>query len=373
MKQKVSRREFLLKCALYSGSTCLGLFPGSGFSANNSNWFRYPARWYKKLPEKQVKCQLCPRECVVDDRERGYCGVRENRNGTYYTLVYGRPCTYHIDPIEKKPLFHFLPASTAFSLATAGCNVNCKFCQNWEISQSRPEQIRYYELPPDKIVKMARELHCRSIAFTYSEPVVFSEYVYDIAEQARSAGIYPVMISNGYIRKEPLLDLCQVLSGIKIDLKAITEKFYREVVSGELRPVLDSLVEIKKQGNWLEIVYLVIPGLNDSEEEFHKLSQWLSSNLGKNVPIHFTRFYPQYLLTNLPPTPLKTLETAVGIARSYGLKHVYLGNVPGHKDESTYCSACQKILIKRWGFKTEIINLQNGQCANCGATIPGVW
>lgn len=331
------------------------------------------ARYYEKLDHRKIKCTLCPRACVIDDLERGYCGVRENRGGTYYSLVYGRPCSMHIDPIEKKPLFHFLPSSTALSVATAGCNLFCKFCQNWEISQSRPEQIDSRPFSPTELVNMARQRNVPVIAFTYNEPIVFIEYMYDIALVARRQGVRSVMISNGYIQKKPLLDLCQVLDGIKIDLKAFSERFYRELVSGELRPVLDTLMLLRAQKIWFEIVYLVIPGENDDPGELTRLCKWLYDELGAEVPIHFTRFYPQYRMTDLPPTPVATLQRARTIARSAGLQYVYTGNLPGDPGENTRCPGCDRLLIRRLGYTIAENNLQRGRCPDCQRAIPGVW
>jgi len=310
---------------------------------------------------------------VIDDRERGYCGVRENQNGTYYTLVHSRPCSVHIDPIEKKPLFHFYPGTLAFSLATAGCNVNCKFCQNWEISQVRPEQVRSADMSPDQIAGLARDNRCNSIAYTYSEPVVFYEYVYDTAVAGKALGVKSVVISNGYIQEEPLKKLCSQVEAIKVDLKAFSEKFYREVVNGELKPVLNSLVTIRNQKTWLEIVYLVIPTLNDSDQELRSLSQWIRRELGSDVPVHFTRFHPEYLLKNLPPTPLSMLERAKRIADAEGLNYAYIGNVPGHSAENTYCPRCKEVVIQRTGFTIERMNLKKGACGKCATAIAGRW
>ena len=335
--------------------------------------FTVEAKYYEKLDHKKIKCKLCPRECVIDDRERGYCGARENRGGTYYTLVHSRVATAHIDPIEKKPLFHFLPGSPAFSIATAGCNVNCKFCQNWEISQVRPEQVRSTYMPPRDLAALARQYRCPSIAYTYSEPVIFYEYVSDSVEAGHAQGVRSVVISGGYIQQEPLKKWCHNVDAIKVDLKSFSEKFYREVVNGELKPVLETLVTIRKQGTWTEIVYLVIPTLNDSDGEFKAASLWVKSNLGPDVPVHFTRFHPEYLLTNLPDTPLETLERAKAIADAEGLHYVYVGNVPGHPAENTYCPKCRKIVVERQGYTIGQIHLKKGKCGFCGQTIPGVW
>ncbi len=329
------------------------------------------ARYYTKLETGGIECGLCPRHCLITDLERGYCGVRENRKDIYYTLVYGLPCALNIDPIEKKPLFHFYPGTTAFSLATAGCNVNCKCCQNWDISQSRPEQTDNIDLPPREIVDICQSRNIPTIAYTYSEPVVFYEYMYDTAELGHKHNIRSVMITGGYIESEPLTDLLGHLDAVKVDLKAIRENYYRDYVDGELKPVLDRLVQIKKSGVWLEIVYLVIPTLNDTDDEFKELARWVKTNLGSDVPVHFSRFHPQYLLRNLPPTPQKTLERAHQISRAEGLKYVYLGNLPGHPAESTYCPGCGKILIERRGYQIYQNNLKGNRCKFCNREIPG--
>jgi pyruvate formate lyase activating enzyme len=329
------------------------------------------ARHYTKLETGGIECGICPRRCRITDLERGYCGVRENRNDTYYTLVYGLSCALNIDPIEKKPLFHFYPGTTAFSLATAGCNVNCKCCQNWDISQSRPEQTDNIDLPPREIVDICRSRNIPTIAYTYSEPVVFYEYMYDTAELGHKHNVRSVMITGGYIESEPLTDLLRHLDSVKVDLKGIREEYYRDYVDGELKPVLDRLVQIKKSGVWLEIVYLVIPTLNDTDDEFRELARWVKTNLGNDIPVHFSRFHPEYLLRNLPPTPQKTLERAHQISRAEGLEYVYLGNLPGHPAESTYCPGCGKILIERRGYRIYQNNLKGNRCKFCNREIPG--
>lgn len=335
--------------------------------------FTREAMYYEKLPNHTVECKLCPKKCRIGDVERGYCGNRENRKGTYYTLVYGNPCAIHIDPIEKKPFSHFLPKSKAFSLSTAGCNFACKFCQNWQLSQARPEQTNNYDLPPERVVAVAKQENCEAIAYTYGEPVVFYEYMLDTCKLARKAGIKNVIVSNGYINQKPLEELCKYLDAVKIDIKAITNKFYHTICDGTLEPVLNTLKLLKKIGIWFEMVYLVIPTLNDKKEEFEKLGIWIKENLGPFIPLHFSRFYPLYLLKNLPPTPVKTLEQARDICLNLGLKYVYIGNVPGHQAENTYCHNCNKLLVKRFGYTILENEIQKGKCKFCGQQIPGVW
>jgi len=284
-----------------------------------------------------VRCQLCPRECVISEGARGECGVRENRGGRLHTLVYGRPCALNNDPIEKKPLFHFLPGTYALSLATAGCNLHCLYCQNWSISQARPEEVRSLDLMPEEVVAYASRLASKSIAYTYTEPVVFLEYVLGTAREARAQGLRSVVISAGYIQSQPLAELCRNVDAVKIDLKGITEEFYRTVCDATLEPVLAGLRVIRESGVHLEIVNLVIPTLNDSPDDLRELARWVVTELGPDVPLHFSRFYPQYRLTNLPPTPVETLEEARSIAMEEGARYVYVGNVPGHPAESTYC------------------------------------
>ncbi|MEW5995587.1 MAG: AmmeMemoRadiSam system radical SAM enzyme, partial [Candidatus Zixiibacteriota bacterium] len=331
------------------------------------------ARYYRKLEGGGVECELCPRKCRVTDLERGYCGVRENRSDVYYTLVYGLPCALNIDPIEKKPLFHFYPGSTALSLATAGCNANCKFCQNWDISQSRPEQTDNLDLPPRSLVDLCLKRNVPIIAYTYSEPIIFYEYMYDTAELGHKKSVKSVMITGGFIESKPLADLMPHLDAIKVDLKAIREKYYKEIVGCELKPVLDGLIQIKKSGMWLEIVYLVVPTLNDTETEFKELARWVKTYLGSDTPVHFSRFHPQYLLRHLPPTPRKTLETAHKASLAEGLEYVYLGNVPGNPAESTYCPQCGQMLIHRRGYRILEYNLAGNRCPKCRKEIPGLF
>jgi len=331
------------------------------------------AKFYQKLANSKIKCKLCPRECTVGDKERGYCKVRENRGGTFYSMVYSRVCAAHVDPIEKKPFFHYLPGTVAFSLATAGCNVNCKFCQNWEISQSRPEEIPAQYAPPQHIAELARQSNCPTIAYTYSEPVVWAEYLMDCADAGHAAGVRSIVVSNGYMQEEALRTAYGKMDAVKIDLKSFTESYYRQVVTGQLKPVLETLVTLRKMGKWTEIVFLVLPTLNDSDAEFRSLAQWIKVNLGADVPLHFTQYHPEYLLKNLPITPVSTLERAKAIADAEGLHFVYIGNVPGHPAQNTYCPKCRKMIVERVGFVASEMLIKNGKCPFCQQPIPGVW
>lgn len=372
--EPVARRTFLQSgCALLALAAAYGVSLTPRALADSEAQYRREAKFYDKLPNRMVQCRLCPRECVVPPGERGFCRVRENRGGTYSTLVHSRVVAAHVDPVEKKPLFHFMPGALAFSVASVGCNVNCKFCQNWQISQARPEQLRAEFVSPDGLVAGAKQYKCALMAYTYSEPVVWTEYVMDAAEAGRREGIRSVMVSNGFIQQDPLKQLCERLDAIKIDLKSFSDKYYRDVVRGELKPVLGSLVTARKLARWMEIVYLTVPTLNDSDGELRELVKWVKAELGPDVPIHFTRFYPLYLLKNLPPTPVKTLERAKAIADSEGLHYVYIGNVPGHAAENTYCPRCGAILVKRAGFTIAQMNIKRGKCRHCAQPIPGVW
>ncbi len=381
--KSLKRREFFkYSLAGAGGALCSNLItkipflaiPDSAYALSSTGKLSHiEAKYYKKLEHNEIECQLCPRKCKVGDRERGYCGVRENQKGGYYTLVHGLACSFHQDPIEKKPFFHFLPGTNAFSIATAGCNLNCKFCQNWEISQARPEQTYNIELSPEAVADYALKGNSRSIAYTYTEPTVFYEYMLDCARAGRKKGIRSVMVSAGFIQPEPLVELCKELDAVKIDLKAFNEKYYQEICRGKLQPVLDCLKELKRIGVWYEIVYLMVPTLNDNMDDIRKMCAWMLKDLGTDVPVHFTRFTPLYLLKNLPPTPVSSLEQARKIALDSGLKFVYVGNVAGNEGESTYCPKCKKIVIGRYGFTITQMNLQKGKCKFCGEKIPGVW
>jgi pyruvate formate lyase activating enzyme len=333
----------------------------------------HEAMYYRQIREGLVQCQLCPNRCILSEGSRSQCRVRENRGGKLYTLAYGNPCAVHNDPIEKKPFSHFLPGTLAFSIATAGCNLHCLYCQNWTISQKGPEETDNLDLPPEEVVKSALEAKSQSIAYTYSEPNIFYEYMLDTARAAKPKGLRNVVISNGYINPDPLRELCHVVDAIRVDLKGFTEEFYQEVCLGSLAPVLESIKIIQEQGVHLEIVNLVVPTLNDDEGMLRDMARWIVNNVGPDVPVHFTRFHPMYKLTNLPPTPVETLESARAIAMEEGINYAYIGNVPGHPAENTYCAHCGKLIIGRMGFYVTEYHLVKGKCAYCGNAIPGVW
>lgn len=329
--------------------------------------------FFTSLDGGEVQCELCPRRCRVSKGKRGFCKVRENREGKYYSLVYGNPCAIHLDPIEKKPFFHFLPATTSFSLATAGCNFQCKFCQNWEISQASPEEVYSYEVPPEVVVRKAKEIGAHSIAYTYVEPTIFYEYMSDIGVLAKKAGLLNVYHSNGFINPNPLRNLCKVLDAANIDLKGFTDTFYRELCNGELGPVLETLKTLRQEKVHLEITNLIIPTKNDEMSGVKEMCLWVKKELGADTPIHFSRFYPLYKLRSLPPTPVSTLEKARAVALSAGLEYVYVGNVPGHEGEHTYCPKCKKMVIQRTGYMIGEMHLKGGKCGYCGKPIPGIW
>jgi pyruvate formate lyase activating enzyme len=320
-----------------------------------------------------VKCLLCAQGCVIRAGERGRCRARMNVGGELRSLVYGRPITVHVDPIEKKPLYHFLPGAAAFSLATSGCPLRCKFCQNWEISQASPEDYHVAVAPPPLVVRTAREREAPVIAFTYNEPTVFAEYIVDIAREAKQRGIRSVLISCGIMNEAPLAELCGALDAIKIDLKGYDEAFYRDVCGAELTAVLRSIRQIAKSRTHIEIVNLLVPTLNDSERMLKGLVDWVLTEIGPDVPVHFTRFHPDYQLRNLPPTPVATLERAREWAIGRGVRYAYVGNVPDHPGNNTFCPSCGKAVIRRTGFFVVETNVKDGRCAFCRGKIAGVW
>ncbi len=332
------------------------------------------AMFYEKLAGSKVNCGLCRFRCVIADGKRGLCGVRENRAGTLFTLVYGRAVAEHPDPIEKKPLFHFQPGSRTYSVATVGCNFRCQHCQNYSISQSVWEggEISGFDLPPAEIVRKAVASGCSSISYTYTEPTIFYEYAYDTAVLARKAGLRNVFVTNGYITSPALNQISPFLDAANIDLKGFSEKFYREVVHAKLGEVLETIIEYKRLGIWLELTTLIIPGHNDSDREIEQLARFIAEQVGVDTPWHVSQFYPTYRLTDQPRTPLATLRRARQIGLDAGLRNVYEGNVPGEGGENTRCPACGEPLILRHGFHIQENRIRDGKCPSCRMVIDGV-
>ena len=331
------------------------------------------AMLYDKLSDSRVRCRLCAHRCTIADGHKGLCQVRENRDGTLYTLVYGRTISQAVDPIEKKPLFHFYPGSLSYSIATPGCNFRCEWCQNSEISQMPREQhlIGGYPATPEQIVTEAQQAGCQSIAYTYTEPTIFFEYSHDTASLARDAGLANVYVTNGYMTPEMLDTAHPWLDAANVDLKAFRDKTYRRYIGARLQPVLDSLIKIKAQGIWLEVTTLIIPGVNDDPEELKELVEFIGKELGVDTPWHISRFFPHYRMHHVPPTPVTTLHWAEELGREAGLRHIYLGNVAEETD--TTCPGCDRILIRRLGFSiVENAIKPGGKCPECGEIVGGV-
>ncbi|MDD5676646.1 MAG: AmmeMemoRadiSam system radical SAM enzyme [Kiritimatiellae bacterium] len=366
----LSRREFL-GCLGAGVAGCALADTPAGAAPGGENLRE--ASFYEPLDGDRVLCKLCPRGCVVGDKQRGYCRVRENRGGRYYSLVYGRPCALHTDPIEKKPFFHVYPGSKAFSIATVGCNMACKFCQNWDISQAGPDDIQPPYQSPEAIAQQASTAGTRTIAYTYTEPTIFFEYMADCAKAGKARGIESVVVSNGFITAEAQTALFPLVKAIKIDFKAFTPSFYRDTCDGFLEPVKESLRRLAKSGVWYEIVVLLIPTLNDSTDEIKRMTAWIVKDLSPDVPLHFSRYHPMYKIKNIPPTPPDTLRRARQIAVAEGCRFVYIGNIPGEEAQNTICPYCQAMLIRRYEYRILENNIVKGTCRACGKTIAGVW
>lgn len=378
---KVTRRQFLKRCGK-TALFCAGctLFPGvtgqqtaRAAAIEKGRVGKILSPYFTPLAQSVIRCGLCPHECEVEPGERGLCDVRENIDGKYYSLVYGNPCAIHVDPIEKKPFFHVLPGTRSFSLATAGCNLKCKFCQNWEISQTRPELTYNYNLTPEQVVANALQYNCASIASTYVEPTIFMEYMLGIGQARKKHPLLKVMHSNGYVNPKPLADLCGVLDAACIDLKGFTDSYYRDMTEGHLQPVLETLKALGRRGIHTEIVNLLVTDKNDNPAGIRKMSEWIVTELGPEIPLHFSRFSPMYKLKSLPPTPIPRLEAARETAMAAGLKYVYIGNVYKHPGENTYCPACGEMVIERNGYQINLKGFKDGKCRACGKSIRGVW
>jgi pyruvate formate lyase activating enzyme len=332
------------------------------------------ARFYERLEDQRVRCVLCPHECMLRDGQVGVCGVRQNVGGTLYSLVYGRAIAVHVDPIEKKPLFHVHPGSRSFSLATVGCNFRCLFCQNSDISQVRLShaQVPGEEIAPEELVKLTERYACKTIAYTYTEPTVFYEYAYDTAVLAAERGILNVFVTNGFISAAPLEEIAPVLHAANVDLKGWSEEFYRRIVGGDLKAVLDTLKRMKRLGIWVEVTTLCVPGYVDTDEQFRSIARFIRDELGPETPWHVSRFYPHFRMTDRPPTSVSVLQRARQIGLEEGLRYVYSGNVPGDEGENTFCYRCGRLLIRRWGFSVLENRVREGKCPDCGAEIDGI-
>ena len=333
------------------------------------------AQFYRQLAEGAVECTLCPHFCKLKENQIGICRVRQNKNGKLYSLVYEKAVAVHVDPIEKKPLFHVAPGSQSFSMATVGCNFKCKFCQNYDISQVPDINIiDHYskQFTPRDLVEMAIRNRCQSIAYTYTEPTIYYEYAFDTAKLASEVGLLNVFVTNGYINPDPLMKIKPYLHAANVDLKSFRDDFYRKFTGARLQPVLDTLKLMKKLNIWVEVTTLVIPGENDSGEELLDIASFIKEELGEETPWHVSRFYPQYNLQDHPPTPVSTLEKAYEVGKMQGLRYVYVGNVPGSDAENTICYNCGKILIKRFGYQINENNIVDGNCKFCGAKIDGL-
>jgi pyruvate formate lyase activating enzyme len=357
--------------SILSGMGCSSFFPNEVTGKSVS--LPREAMFYKNVDGQTVQCLLCPRECVIGDGKRGFCRNRENQKGKLYTIVYGKPSVVDIGPIEKAPLYHFVPGHFRLCLTCSSCNLRCKYCQNWHLSQKSVEELAHSYYSPKEIIQETKKQKLFSVSFTYTEPTVYYEYLYNISLIAREMGIKTSIVSNGYINREPLLKLLTVLDAVKIDLKGFSEKFYEEVCSATLKPVLESLITVKKERVWLEIVNLIVPTLNDDQKMIDEMCRWVRVNLGTDTPLHFTRFFPNYKLTHLSPTPVSTLESAYEIAKRNGLRYVYIGNVPGHVRNSTFCPSCNKRIIYRTHFDVLEINVVNEKCKFCNFPIQGKW
>jgi len=336
----------------------------------NETRFIREAKYYEKLDKQLVRCLLCPWKCLLDNTQSGLCNVRKNIDGKLYTLIYGLVSSVAIDPIEKKPLFHFYPGAPIFSISSVGCNFKCPWCQNWEISQVSPEKFPGEYMSPEDVVKTMKHYKVPFLAFTYNEPIIWYEYMYDTARLTSREGFKNVIVSNGHINIEPLDELIPYIHAANIDVKAFNPSTYLKIIRGKLEAVLDAIVEMKRKKIHVETTYLVIPGLNDTEDELRKMTKWHLDNLGPETPLHLSRFYPMYKYSDKPSTPVETLEKLWSIAKEEGLFYVYIGNVPWHKGENTYCPFCGKLLIRRIGYDILEWNLdEENRCKYCGKKI----
>lgn len=369
----MKKREFVKNCLLAAGgiSICPNLLGAN--SATQVKKKNYLLARYQEESAKGVMCRICPNECVLKEGELSDCRNRIVKDGKLYTMAYGNPCAVNLDPVEKKPLYHFMPSTITFSIATAGCNLACLNCQNWTISQTSPDKTRNTDLMPDQVISNTLKYKCKSISYTYSEPTTYYEYMFDTATLARQSKLKNILVSNGYINKEPLLQLSGVIDAANIDLKSFNDKMYLKLTGGKLEPVLETLKTMKEQKVWLEITNLIVPEYTDKMDEIREMCKWLYVNGFNDTPLHFSRFHPMYKLEQLPPTPVSTLNMAYDIAREEGMNHVYIGNVPGTHASDTICPGCGKKVVERKGYTIISKNIENGRCKFCNSVINGVW
>ncbi len=329
---------------------------------------RKEAQFWKK--NERVHCFLCPHECVISEKKRGICGVRENSGGMLYSLIYASCSSAYPDPIEKKPLFHFYPGTRAFSLGTVGCNFRCLHCQNYTISQVKPEEYHLMEILPEEAVEQAKKTECEGIAFTYNEPTIWWEYTYETAKVAKKEGLYTSYVTNGFINEDAINEIAPYLDGANVDVKAMNEEFYKKICKARLQPVLNACKVYKEKGVHVEVTYLVIPNKNDGEGEIKKFCQWVIHELGEHTPTHFSAFYPHHKMRDMPPTSFETLLKIYGIAKKKGILYPYLGNVPHGEYENTMCPVCNNKIIERRGFSARVVGLEGAKCNKCGEKIP---
>jgi len=371
--RKINKREFIKSCSILSAGIISCPYLSGILLGNEQKATNLKLAMFQEETPRGVMCRICPNECVLKEGEISQCNNRKVIKSKLYTMAFGNPCSVNVDPIEKKPLYHFLPGTTAFSIATAGCNLACLNCQNWSISQTSPEKTRNYSLPPEQVISESLKYKCKSIAYTYSEPVTFYEYSYETAKLARETGVKNIFISNGYINREPLEKICDVIDAANIDLKSFNENTYLKLTGGKLQTILESLKVYRDKGVWLEITNLVVPTWTDKLDEIRNMCSWLFKNGFSETPLHFSRFYPAYKLDQVPPTPVDILNRAAKIAAEEGLKYVYIGNVPGNELSDTRCPSCNNIIIKRTGYRIDFVKINNGKCSLCGNKIAGVW
>jgi pyruvate formate lyase activating enzyme len=383
MNSHISRRKFIKDCIqkgtaiAVTSKAITELHWDNSVLANTPNetpQLLTEAMFYKQDAGVMIQCILEPRACIVNNQERGYCGAKENRDGKYFSLVYSRPSAVYVEPIETDHFYHIHPGSQFLGIGTAGCNLGCKFCETWNLSQVRPEETEVQNLSPEEAIQLAQNKDCKIIDFTYNDPVICYEYVLEIAKLAKKNGIITLCHTAGYINEEPLKALLKYIDAINIDLKGFTEDYYSKTCGVELKYVLNTLKSIKQEKVMLEITNLLVTGHNDSKNDISSMISWITDNLGDDVPLHFSRFFPNYQLTEPLATPEETLEMAHDIAKSSGIKYVYIDNVPGHEYESTYCPSCKTKLIQRNSTEIKVLDMDKyGSCKKCGAKVPGVW